>query len=60
MHDHHASIPAHYREIIKISFLPDQLGAGELYGLSEFVLGYEDNGGALWSLFAASEVVKVI
>ena len=37
-----------------------QLGAGEFYGLSEFVLGYDGNGGSSCSLYAASEVVKVI
>ena len=36
-----------------------QVGAGELYGLADFVLGCDGGGGASCCLYAASETVQV-
>jgi hypothetical protein len=36
-----------------------QVGAGDLYGLSDFVLGCDGGGTSACSLFATSEIVQV-
>ena len=58
------SVDTHLDQMLMCEFhlhiLAVQVGAGELYGLSDFVLGCDGGGGASCCLYAASESVQVI